>query len=39
MIADEFNITEKAVMALLEPNSKVYIGDRGWLRVREEETT
>jgi hypothetical protein len=33
-IAEEFNVTEKTVEALLEPNSKVFMGERGWLYVR-----
>lgn len=34
-IARFFNADEKSIQALLEPASKVYTGDRGWLKVRE----
>jgi hypothetical protein len=34
MIANEFNVTEETVKALLEPNSRVYVAPRGWLKVR-----
>jgi hypothetical protein len=34
-VAAEFNVSIKAVNALLEPHSKVYMAERGWLKVRE----
>jgi hypothetical protein len=34
-IAREFSVTEEAVKQLLDPASKVYVGERGWLKVRE----
>jgi hypothetical protein len=33
-IAHEFGVSQKVVAALLEPNSKVYEGERGWLKLR-----
>jgi hypothetical protein len=35
MIASEFNVPSKTVKALLEPASKVYEAERGWLKLRE----
>ncbi len=34
-IAREFSVSPDAVNALLEPASKVYSAERGWLKVRE----
>ena len=35
IIAKEFNVPIRTVKSLLEPNSKVYLGERGWLKLRE----
>jgi hypothetical protein len=35
MIAKEFNVSRKTVRALLGPASRVYEGERGWLKFRE----
>jgi hypothetical protein len=34
-VTAHFHVTEDVVQKLLEPASKVYLADRGWLRVRE----
>jgi hypothetical protein len=34
-VAKRLKIDEGSIMALLEPNSKVYVGPRGWLKIRE----
>jgi hypothetical protein len=34
-LARHFGVAEDAIKALLEPASKVYVADRGWLRLRE----
>ncbi len=33
--AKHFSVTKSKVKKLLEPNSKVYLADKGWLKVRE----
>jgi hypothetical protein len=34
-LADRLQTSAKAIEALLEPKSKVFVGQRGWLAVRE----